>query len=61
MARNTPQLEAWQGDFGNAHVDRNPASERLIGRRTAGLVQYGFPWKRASSLDDVNYGLLRKS
>lgn len=25
------------------------------------VVQYGFPWRRASSFDDVNYGLLRKS
>lgn len=39
MNSTTSQLAAWQGAFGDAYIDRNPATEALIGRRTQGFAR----------------------
>lgn len=38
MHTPTPQLAAWQGAFGNAYIDRNPASDAIIALRAPGSV-----------------------
>lgn len=35
----TPQLAAWQGAFGNAYIDRNPASDAIIALRAQGFAR----------------------
>lgn len=39
MAAKTPQLEQWTGEFGDAYVDRNAATEEQIRIRLKALIE----------------------